>query len=184
MPVQRMPPFEGRDQWPDERMQRDDGIPAKVVLDGHHAIAKTRSARRHCQGPKAARSAGGAERSALRGAEHRSSIECVMVSVPLVIQMAARMRAPNRAPIVIAAHTVSGSVHCARTGRLRDPDLPHQQDQIVRTKWPRSRARSTGARRRIVAAGGAIISTDADTDNHGVSDPSGHGRDHLQRAHR
>ena len=41
-----------------------------------------------------------------------------------------------------------------------------------------------GEWRRIVAAGGVVISTDADTDSHGVSDPSGQARGHFQRARR
>jgi hypothetical protein len=49
------------------------------ACDGHHVIARQSSARRHRQGPKAARSAGGAKRSALQGAEHRCSIVIVMV---------------------------------------------------------------------------------------------------------
>src|SRR5437867_11732677 len=48
------------------------------ACDGHHVIARRSSAHRHRQGPKAARSAGGAKRSALHGAEHRCSIVVVM----------------------------------------------------------------------------------------------------------
>jgi hypothetical protein len=48
------------------------------AYDGHHVIARRSSARRLRQGPKAARSAGGAKRSALHGAEHRCSIVVVM----------------------------------------------------------------------------------------------------------
>ncbi len=48
------------------------------ACEGHHAIAQRSSAHRHRQGPKAARSAGGAKRSALHGAEHRCSIVVVM----------------------------------------------------------------------------------------------------------
>jgi hypothetical protein len=48
------------------------------ACEGHHVIAQRSSAHRHRQGPKAARSAGGAKRSALHGAEHRCSIGVVM----------------------------------------------------------------------------------------------------------
>ena len=52
--------------------------------------------------------AGGAKRRALHGAEHRSSIEVVMVGASDEVQLVALMRAHKRAAIVFAAD--AGSV--------------------------------------------------------------------------
>ena len=52
--------------------------------------------------------AGGAKRRALHDAEHRSSIECVMVGVSEDAQLVALMRARKRVTIVFNA--VAGSV--------------------------------------------------------------------------
>jgi len=120
----------------------------------------------------------------LDGAEHRSSIEGVMVGASDEVQLVALMRAQKRATIVTTAG--AGSVASSRAERVRlcDQDFPHERDQIVRTKWPRLSTRSAAQFTAFVGQGGAIISTDTDTDSHGVSDPSGHARGHFQRAHR
>ena len=52
--------------------------------------------------------AGGAKRRALHGAEHRSSIEGVMVGASNEVQLGALMRAYKRATIALAAN--AGSV--------------------------------------------------------------------------
>ena len=86
--------------------------------------------------------AGGAKRRALHGAEHRSSIEGVMVGASDEVQLVALMRAQKRATIVTT--TDAGSVASSRAERVRlcDQDFPHERDQIVRTKWPRLSTRS------------------------------------------
>jgi hypothetical protein len=68
----------------------------------------------------------------LHGAEHRSSIEGVMVGASDDVQLGALMRAQERATIVIGAGV--GSVASSRAERVRlcDQDFPHERDQIVR----------------------------------------------------
>ena len=77
-----------------------------------------------------------------------------------------------------AADTVSGRVIARGTGQLGDLDFPHEQDQIVRTKVARFEPSSAARVTDLVDADGAIISTDAGTDSHGVSDPSGQAQGH------
>ena len=109
---------------------------------GHHVMAKTdlRAGIVKARRPRAR--AGGAKRRALHGAEHRSSIEGVMVGASDEVQLVALMRAQERATIVITVD--AGSVASSRAERVRfcDQDFPHDRDQIVRTKWPRLSTRS------------------------------------------
>jgi len=78
----------------------------------------------------------------LHGAEHRSSIEGVMVGASDEVQLVALMRAQKRATIVTAADAGSVASWRAERVRLCDQDFPHERDQIVRTKWPRLSTRS------------------------------------------
>ena len=111
-------------------------------IAGHHVMAKTdlRAGTVKARRPRAC--AGGAKRRALHGAEHRSSIEGVMVGASDEVQLVALMRAQKRATIVTTAG--AGSVASSRAERVRlcDQDFPHERDQIVRTKWSRLSTRS------------------------------------------
>ena len=51
-------------------------------------------------------------------------------------------------------------------------------------KWPALSTRSVAQGTYLVDAGGAIISTETDSDSHGVSDPSGQARGHWPCAQR
>ena len=83
----------------------------------HHAIAKAdlRAGIVKARRPRAR--AGGAKRRALHGAEHRSSIEGVMVGASDEVQLVALMRAQKRATIVTTAD--AGSVASSRAERVR-----------------------------------------------------------------
>ena len=87
--------------------------------------------------PRADTRVGGAKRRALHGAEHRSSIEGVMVSASDEVQLVALMRAQKRATIVVTADAAAVASSRAERVRLCVQDFPHKRDQIVRTKWPR-----------------------------------------------
>jgi len=60
----------------------------------------------------------------------------------------------------------------ARTGPVRPDEVAPIEHHIC------------GTTHRVCGQGGAIISTDADTDSHGVTDPSGQAQGHWQCAHR
>jgi len=119
----------------------------------------------------------------LHGAEHRSSIEGVIVGASDEVQLVALMRAQKRATIVTTAG--AGSVESSRAElvRLCDHDFPHERDHRPDEVAPIEHE-ICGTIHRLCGQGGAIISADTDTDSHGVSDPSGHARGHFQRAHR
>jgi hypothetical protein len=74
----------------------------------HRAIAKTDLRAGIVKARRPRVRAGGAKRRALHDAEHRSSIECVMVGVPDEVQLVALIRAHKRATILLAAD--AGSV--------------------------------------------------------------------------
>ena len=110
---------------------------------GHHVMAKTdlRAGIVKARRPRAR--AGGAKRRALHGAEHRSSIEGVMVGASDAVQLVALMRAQKRATIVTTAGAGSVASSRAERVRLRDQDFPRERDQIVRKICVRS-ARTCG----------------------------------------
>jgi len=107
----------------------------------HHVIAKTdlRAGIVKAHRPRAR--AGGAKRRALHDAEHRSSIESVMVGVSDSAQLVALMRARKRATIEFAADGGSVAWSHAERVRLRDQDFPHERDRIVRKICAPFRAR-------------------------------------------
>jgi hypothetical protein len=98
----------------------------------HHAIAKTDLRAGIVKARRPRVRAGGAKRRALHDAEHRSSIEGVMVDASDEVQLIALTRAHKRATFVFAADV--GSVAQSRTERVRlcDQDFPHERDRIVR----------------------------------------------------
>ena len=69
---------------------------------GHHVMAKTRSARRHRQGPEAARMRGRSEATSLARCRAQIEHQGVMVGESDAVQMVALMRAPKRATVVTA----------------------------------------------------------------------------------
>ena len=69
----------------------------------HHVIAKTDLRAGIVKARRPRVRAGGAKRRALHDAEHRSSIECVMVGVSEDAQLVALMRARKRVTIVFTA---------------------------------------------------------------------------------
>jgi hypothetical protein len=73
----------------------------------------------------------------LHGAEHRSSIDYVMVGASDEVQFVALMHAQKRATIVIAADVGSVASSRAKRVRLCDQDFPHvrnpdRPDEVVR----------------------------------------------------
>ena len=93
---------------------------------GHHVIAKTdlRAGTVKARRPRAR--AGGAKRRALHGAEHRSSIDCVMVGASDVAQLVALMRA-KRARSERGRRSVASS---RATVQFVNQDFPHERDQM------------------------------------------------------
>jgi hypothetical protein len=83
-------------------------VPIARQSGSHHVLAKTdlRAGIVKARRPRVC--AGGAKRRALHDAEHRSSIEGVMVGDSDEVQFAALMRAHKRVTIVMAAD--AGSV--------------------------------------------------------------------------
>jgi hypothetical protein len=71
--------------------------------------------------------AGGAERRALHGAEHRSSIEGVSGGAPDHVQIAALTRAETGATFVSARTLVSIASERAERARLRYQVFPHER---------------------------------------------------------
>jgi hypothetical protein len=74
---------------------------------GHHVNAKTDLRAGIVKARRPRVRAGGAKRRALHDAEHRSSIEGVMVGDPYEVQLVALMRAHKRVTIVMVADAVS-----------------------------------------------------------------------------
>ena len=152
---------------------------------GHHVMAKTRSARRHRQGPKAARTRGRSEATSL--ARCRAQIEHRWRDGRRIRRGPARCHhaRPKRATIVIRA-TPDQSRHRARN----ECDFGTRISRTNGTRlsgriWFRfARAHLRPNSRRFRGPTTDAQTTDTDTDSHGVSDPSGHARGHFQRAHR
>ena len=153
-------------------------------LADHHVIARTGSARRHRQGPQAARSAGGAKRRALHGDEHRSSIERVMVGASVAVVLVVTPRTPKRTTIAPGAHATTSRTIGRGTSALTDSDLRREQNQIVRIKWVTISVTFTRTVNAGADANDALTDSDTVTGSDGVSDPSGHARGHWKRAHR
>jgi hypothetical protein len=78
-------------------------FPAQSTRSRHHVIAKTDLRAGIVKARRPRVRAGGAKRRALYYAEHRSSIERVMVGASDKVHLAALMRAQKRATIVSAA---------------------------------------------------------------------------------
>ena len=151
-----------------------------VTLPAIAQLPRRRSARRHRQGPQAARDPGWAcaveaKRRALHGAEHRSSIDRVMAGASAVVQIVVIFRARTRtccsprswsrsaAAFGPASHPVRVAVH----GQI----FPDERDQIVRTIWflsPRTCQPSSAS---LPAPASDTRTIDTGTDTHGVSDP-------------
>jgi hypothetical protein len=82
--------------------------PAKLHHSAdHRVVAKTDLRAGIVKARRPRVRAGGAKRRALHGAEHRSSIEGVMVGASDEVQFVAPMRAHNRAAIAFAADAAS-----------------------------------------------------------------------------
>ena len=79
--------------------------------------------------------AGGAKRRALHGAEHRSSIDCVMVGGSVPDALVAMERTPKRTTIAPRAHAAIGCTIGRGTSALVIRISRKIRDQIVPTKW-------------------------------------------------
>ena len=163
-------------------------------------MAKTGSARRHCQGPKAARTgapnarfvrvgvgacAVGAKWRALHGAEHRSSIDCVMVGAFITPILVGTLHIPKETTIAPSTRAAFGCVvgrgsQCTSVIRISRTNGTRLSGGSGPRSAPTSPAQITARR----DPDGTFIDSDTDSCSHGVSDPSGHARGHWTRAHR